>query len=69
MSISLHRGPDGEPGGGALSLGTSIGRGRFWEQSVCFCGALRGEPGGGSFSRNFGRYVKTVLVMGASFSM
>jgi hypothetical protein len=50
MSISLHRGPDGEPGGGG---GAALfhrglletGREGFWERSISFCGALRREPG------------------------
>jgi hypothetical protein len=48
MNISLHRGPDGEPGGVLLFHRglRETSREGFWEQSVCFCGALRREPGG-----------------------
>jgi hypothetical protein len=50
ISISLHWGPDGEPGkgGGVFQRGLrETGREGFWEHSICFCGAVRREPGGG----------------------
>jgi hypothetical protein len=55
MSISLHRGRDWEPGVGWVpSRGLrETGREGFCEWSVCFCGGLKREPGGGHFSGNF----------------
>jgi hypothetical protein len=39
------------------------GREGFWEWSICFCGALRREPGGGLSFWEFRIYVKTALEM------
>jgi hypothetical protein len=71
MSISLDWGPDGEPGGGLLFQRglQETGREGFWELSICFCGALRREPGGGAQFLGILNTCKEGSGDGTSFSM
>jgi hypothetical protein len=56
-AISLHRGPDGKPGGGTHLLGTLKDGQRRAQEMEHFYGSSAGNLRGGSFTMDLDGYV------------